>query len=346
MLQPLVVGLGRSGAGLHLTALARATAQAEHPLTIRPPVACDPRPEAGAGLTGVTVTRALSEAARLTPPETTVVHVCTPPADRVMVLTELAGLGYTRMIVEKPLASGLDQLDRLDALRRRHALDLTVVSHWLSARLTEELRLLLAGRRLGSLRAIDVAQHKPRFHRSLTNRDHATALDVELPHALGVVLDLAGPAYVLDARCGDMVCEDTVLPRMGQAVVRLRHRSGVRTRLVSDLTSPMRRRSITLRFTHGTAIAHYPISESDDHAQLVLTGALRGRRVFRDDALTAFMCRTYRRFAEGRTADFALHLAAARLLCDAKRVCGADDMAAAAVEGTAGTERGAQVHAV
>jgi predicted dehydrogenase len=329
MLRPLVVGLGRSGAGLHLKALARATARDGHALAARPPVGCDPRPGAGRGLTGVTVTTSVTEAARLTPPETTVVHVCTPPADRLQVLTELAGLGFTRMIVEKPLASGPAELARIDALRRHHGLDLTVVSHWLTARLTQELRLLLAGGRLGALRTIDAAQHKPRFHRSFAGRDHATAFDVELPHSLGVVLDLAGPADVVDARCGDMVCEDALLPAMGTAVLRLRHRSGVRTRLVSDLTSPVRRRSLTLRFTHGTATAHYPISETDDHAQLVLTGAVDGHRIFRDDALTVFMRRTYQRFAEGREADFALHHQVARLLCEARNRSGAGDPAAA-----------------
>lgn len=325
MLKPLVVGLGRSGAGLHLKALARATGRGGP--VAWPPVACDPRFEAGCGLKDVTVTRSVADAARLTPPESTVVHVCTPPADRVPLLTELAGLGYTRMIVEKPLASGPAQLDRIDALRRSNGLDLTVVSHWLTARLTEELRLLLAGRRLGSLRAIDVAQHKPRFHRSLSSRDHATAFDVELPHALGLVLDLAGPAEVVEAHCDDMVCEEAVVPDMGTAVLGLRHRSGVHTRLVSDLTSPVRRRSVTLRFTQGTATAHYPISENDDHAQLILTGVVRRHRVFRDDALTTFVRRTYQRFAEGEPTDFPLHHRVARLLCDAKKLCGADDLA-------------------
>lgn len=49
MLQPLVVGLGRSGSGLHLRTLARLarrTAATGDPLLALPVVGCDPRAEA------------------------------------------------------------------------------------------------------------------------------------------------------------------------------------------------------------------------------------------------------------------------------------------------------------
>ncbi|NSC24375.1 hypothetical protein FM076_25780 [Streptomyces albus subsp. chlorinus] len=352
-MRPLIVGLGRSGAGLHLKALTTLhTLHTRHgaardgarrdgaardgapgdgaprdgapPLTW-PPLACDPRPEAARGLTGVTVTTSLKAAASLTEPRDTVVHLCTPPSTRTGVLTELAELGFTRVLVEKPLAGDVDQLDAVVRLREAHGLDLTVVAHWLAAGLTRQLRHLVAGRRLGTLLAIDVVQHKPRFSRTLATHGHPTAFDVEVPHALGVVLDLAGPAELVTAHCGDMVCDSTVVPRMGSAALTLRHQNGVRTEIVSDLTSPVRQRSFTLRFTQGTATAHYPVSDRDDHAQLILTGAVEAHRTFRDDALAAFLHDTYRRFAQGRVADFALHHTVARLLCEAKSRCHGDD---------------------
>ncbi|MFV0138022.1 Gfo/Idh/MocA family oxidoreductase [Streptomyces sp. HMX87] len=330
MLQPLIVGLGRSGAGLHLKVLARANSTPDGPFFSGPLIACDPRPEAGRGLRGVTVTSSITEAARLVSPPSTVVHVCTPPSSRAPVLTELARLGFTQLLVEKPLATDRRQLDDIVRLTRRHGLRLLVVSHWLDSDLTRRLRLLVRERPLGGLVSISVTQDKPRFLRSLTTDGHPTAFDVEVPHSLGVVLDLAGPARLLDARWTDLRCGDTVRPRMGGAWLALRHDSGVRTEISSDLTSPVQQRSLTLHFEHGRATGHYPLSEHDDHTQLLVSGARPRhgsgeRQVFRDDALTAFIRRAYRLFAAGRGTELSLPCDVVRLLCEAKDHCRARD---------------------
>jgi hypothetical protein len=301
------------------------------PLFARPPIACDPRPEAGRDLRGVTVTASIAEAARLVSPRSCVVHVCTPPAARMPVLTELAERGFGRLLVEKPLATARTELDSIIRLCRRHDLQLVVVSHWLHADLTHRLRQLVREHTLGRLLSVTVTQDKPRFLRSLTTRGHPTAFDVEVPHALGVVLDLAGPARLLDAQWTDMRCGDIVLPRMGGARLTLAHGSGVRSEITSDLTAPVQRRSITLTFRHGRAIGHYPLSENDDHAQLTILADGHRRRpvhahqVFRDDALTTFMRRTYQQFTEGRRADPSPHHEVVRLLCAAKDHCRAKD---------------------
>lgn len=321
MLQPLVVGLGRAGAGLHLKILARPVPSWDSALVAGPPVACDPRPEAGRGLRGVTVVRSIAEASRLVSPASTVVHVCTPPSSRAAVLAELAGRGFARLLVEKPLCTDRAGLEEILRLRRRHDLDLVVVSHWLTAGLTRQLRRLVRERTLGTLVSITVAQHKPRFLRSLTTEGHPTAFDVEIPHSLGVVLALAGPARVRDARWTDLRCGDVVRPRLGGAHLTLEHRSGVRTEITSDLTSPVQQRSVTLHFTHGSATGHYPLSEHDDHAHLVVAGASHRHHVFRDDALSAFIRQAYQRFRDGRRADFSRQREVARLLCDAKDRC-------------------------
>ncbi|MFI9024044.1 hypothetical protein [Streptomyces sp. NPDC053560] len=321
MLQPLVIGLGRSGAGLHVKALARLASLPEAPLAVGPLVACDSRPEAGRGLPGVTVTHSLAEAVRLVTPQRTVVHVCTPPASRTPVLTELAALGFRRFLVEKPLAADRAALDDIVRLRRHYDLDLVVVSHWLASGLTGRLRRLVHERPFGALRHIAFAQHKPRFVRTFTREGHPTAFDVEIPHSLGVALDLAGPAELVDAHWSDLRCDDGVRPHMGSARITLRHRSGTRTEITSDLTSPVQQRSVTLRFERGSVTGHYPLSEHDDHAQLVLPDDPHGPRVFRDDAFTAFMHRTYQDFAAGRRNHSAVPYDVVRLLCAAKDHC-------------------------
>ncbi|MFI9122711.1 Gfo/Idh/MocA family oxidoreductase [Streptomyces bikiniensis] len=323
--QPLIVGLGRSGAGLHLRALR--TALDRSPDAWRGPVvAVDPRPGERAPVPdGVTVVPSLEEARELLPPDRAAVHVCTPPAGRSAVLAELCGAGYRDLIVEKPLAADAGELAAVTELRARHALRLAVVAHWPASALAGRLRDLIESGGPGRLLRIDVTQHKPRFARSLGADDgHPTAFDVELPHSLGLVLSLAGPAEPTGARLTDLRIGGTVRPGLGSALLELRHASGVRTRLFSDLTSPVRERRALFAFERGTAVAHFAASDADDHVQLVVDGR---REVFRDDALAAFLLGAYTRFAgvpaddPSWEEDFALHADAVRLLDAAKRRC-------------------------
>jgi len=320
-MRSLVIGLGRSGAGLHLPVLLRLRATAGAGLLADGPVVgCDP---AGQHSTeDVTWTGTVAGAATLLDPGSTVAHVCTPPTTRVAVLTELARHGFRDVIVEKPLAADEDDLDEILRLRRRHGLRLAVVAPWLASELTRRLVNLVHDARLGRLRTVSVVQSKPRFRRSLATTGHPTAFDVELPHSLGVVLRLAGPAEVFAASCADLVLADRRVPRLGGAGVRLRHAGGVRTHLMSDLSAPVRERRITLRFEHGSATGNYAVGSDDDHAQLmVAAGGRHEHSVFADDSLGAYLLDAYRAFAvpgEVRPADFALAVEVVRLLAAAK----------------------------
>ena len=323
MLQTLVLGLGRAGAALHLPVLARIAESglpgvfADHPM-----VAYDPRPVELPHLPGVRVAGNLGEAMALVDPGSAVAHLCTPPGSRITLIEELARNGFRRFIVEKPLGAGRRELDRIGVLRRRFGLELAVVAPWLAASLTERLAKLAHSGELGALRSVTVNQHKPRFHRSLTNQGHTNACEVELPHAVPVALRLAGPAELIDAEWSDMTCGEREIPRLGGASLTLRHDDGVMTRLRSDLTSPIRERSISLSLDHGIVTGHYPLSAEDDHAQLEVVSPHRiEREVFRDDALTAFFLRTYRAFRDGLPTGLDVHERAARLLIEAKERC-------------------------
>ncbi|GAB3439351.1 Gfo/Idh/MocA family oxidoreductase [Actinophytocola sediminis] len=323
-MRSLVIGLGRSGAGLHLPVLRRLRATAEHsPFTAAPVVGCDPAgPDGAAEATEPVWTGSVDQAARLLDPEDTVAHVCTPPTVRLPVLTDLARHGFRNIIVEKPLAANEADLDEILRLRARRGLRLAVVAPWLTSELTRRLGTLVADARLGRLRSVSVVQNKPRFRRSLATTGHPTAFDVELPHAVGVVLSLAGPAEITAASCADLVLADRRVPRLGGAGLRLRHAGGVRTHLMSNLAAPVRERRITLRFDHGTAIGNYAIGADDDHAQLmVAAGGRHEHNVFQDDSLGAYLLDAYRGFAgpgEVRPADFELAVDVVRLLAAAK----------------------------
>lgn len=324
MLQPFVVGLGRAGAGLHLPVLAKARAAASELFRPGPVVACDPDLGKHPVAPGVTTVGSARAAAELLDPGGTVVHLCTPPQNRAPALAELSELGFQRFIIEKPLAIDVEELGEISALRGRHGLDPAVVSQWLDSELTRRLGALIRQQRLGELRSIAVAQHKPRFTRSSRADGHPTAFDVEVPHSLALVLHLAGPAALRHAQWTDMHGPEVVLPRMGSARLGLQHQNGVVTEIFSDLTAPVQQRQITLEFDRGQAIGHYPLSESDDHAQLVIRGESPDREVFRDDALTNFVVSAYRHFQSPARSDhgtFDLHCEVVELIAEAKHRC-------------------------
>ncbi|MGH3922034.1 MAG: Gfo/Idh/MocA family oxidoreductase [Pseudonocardiaceae bacterium] len=325
MFQSLIVGLGRSGRGLHLPVLSRARAMpaAKHLFDDRPILAFNPW-DTQAELPGGILVRSLAQAGDMTDPERTIVHLCSPPDTRVEVLEQLAQLGFRKVVVEKPLAVDEQDLTEIVELRQRWNLDLVVVAPWLASGLTHRIREILRSGELGALRSVFVVQRKPRFTRSLAGCGHPTAFDIEMPHSVGVALAIAGNANVCNARLTDMKFEDVVIPRLGSAWLSLDHESGVCTEIHSDLTSPTRERRITLKLEHGTMIGHYSNSEADHTAQLSTTvSEHETRRVFHDDALTSFILRAYARFAAaGRgSADLTVNIEVVRLLSDAKRIC-------------------------
>jgi predicted dehydrogenase len=319
VLRSVVIGLGRSGAGLHVPVLhrLRAGSGADGLFAAAPLVGYDPlaRP-----VPGVALARELAELGRLVEPAAAVVHLCTPPPVRVELLDRLSRLGFRRYVVEKPLVSGEPELAELERLRQRASLDIVVVSHWLSSRLAVRLAALLSGGTLGELRTIRVVQRKPRFTRALAGGP-TSVFDIEIPHAVGLALLLAGSATVRAAGCADLHCGPSVVAGMGGGWLSLQHAGGVRTDIRCDLTAPSRQRSVTLSGTRGTAVGHFPVSADDAYAQLRLPG--RAPEVFADDALAGFLHDAYRHFAGvSRLDNLALNADVVRLLDRARRLAG------------------------
>ncbi|GHE09526.1 hypothetical protein [Streptomyces alanosinicus] len=327
VLRTLLIGLGRAGAGLHLPVLTRARAAHPELFADRPVVGLDPGSRPSTATDGLVIADSLHHARRHLDPAGTVVHLCTPPQVRGALLEEAASLGYRRFIVEKPLAADRTALSHvLDAVDR-HGLHVHVVSPWLHSALTERLAALIG--EVGDIRSITVTQDKPRFRRSLTSGSHTNAFEVEVPHALGVLLRLLGDAEVRTASCTDLRWGDEIVRHMGGATLTLRHRDGVRSRIRCDLTSPVRRRRITIETTTGARlVGHYPVAQDDDVAQLDLwRGGRRVRERLHDDALHRCLTHAYRRFAGGApgaaaeaTEGLRLHARTVELLDDAKRL--------------------------
>lgn len=349
MLQTLIIGLGRAGTRLHLPALAaaRSAPDGAELFDPGPATAVDPAWTAerfaargsgprGAVPTGVVLADSLDQARARLDPEHTVVHVCTPPAGRADLVEQLAALGFSRLLLEKPLADGADEAARVEAVAALHGLRITVVAQWLSSALTARLVGLVRSERFGPLRTVRVVQRKARFDRSLAaGPGLPTAFDVEAPHAVGVALRLAGPAELVAASAADLVVGARVLRQLGGARLCLRHIGGVESELISDLTAPVRERRIELGFEHGAAVGHYPVSADDCHARLSIDAGdgFDAAEIFPDEALSVFFRETYRGFGgpggPGDTdAGFALAVESVRLLDQAKRWSTAAEVAA------------------
>ncbi|MCT2589574.1 Gfo/Idh/MocA family oxidoreductase [Streptomyces sp. N2-109] len=326
MLRTLIIGLGRAGFGLHWAVLDKLRAAGRHPglFAEAPVLALDPMavtPPSTAD--GLRLVNSLQEARALLDPDETVVHLCTPPVARLGLLRELADAGFHQVIVEKPLAAERATAHEIVDFAADRKLEVAVVAPWLASTLTTRLAQLVADGTLGEPRSIDIRQFKPRMRRTLADTGHPTAFDIEPPHSLGVCLRLAGDARVISAELADMHIGDTVIPEMGRAELVLRH-SGVTSRIISDLTAPLRERRIAMEFSGGHLVGHYPNTADDHYAQLRISrpGAPEEWEVFQDDALSAQLVQIYRDYQDGVEQSAELHLAArvVDLLADAKRM--------------------------
>lgn len=354
MLHTLLVGLGRSGRELHLPVLRKlrrdhaGTPPADGGHGTDEPLGADGSGRRAVGghgaaerplfapdtplgydiapphttVPGLRTVSSLAEARDALDPARTVVHLCTPPTERVGVLGEIARHGFRSVLVEKPVATGWAATEEMRRLQRAHRMRLAVVAPWLHSALTERLHALVRSGSLGALRRITVHQGKPRLHRSLSIPSHPSAFDVELPHSVGLALRLAGSASVEHARWTDARAGDTVVPRMGTAEMTLGHRSGPVSEFVTDLTSPRCERSVTLDFDAGRAVGHYPVNSADPYAQLRVSpiGLPEDVDLFPDLSLDACLLNMYRGFAAGAdfTDDFALQAEVIDLLEQAK----------------------------
>ncbi|TDB90710.1 Gfo/Idh/MocA family oxidoreductase [Actinomadura sp. KC216] len=331
----LIIGMGRAGTGLHWPVLRKLRSEPESSglFSGEPPLAWDIRgPAAGDAPPGLRLLKSLKQARKLVDPGRTVVHVCTPPQQRVETVRRLAELGFRHLLLEKPLADRYPDARRIAELRAELGLRIIVVAPWQTSALTRRAADLVASGTLGELRSVTFSQRKPRFERTLRDGSGLTVFDVEPPHSVGVALTLAGDAEVAAASWSDLRIGDAHVPRMGAGRLTLRH-AAARTRIFSDLAAPVRERRLTLRFTGGTFTGHYPVSESDCYAfALVSTPGGTTEDRFPDDSLTEFIRHTYLTFAGARPDgdEFGLGLRVARLLDDAKAMCrGLDDGAAA-----------------
>ncbi len=313
----VIIGYGRAGHHLHHRALLDLTGGRAEVIAVDPRPADVPNgqwvPDIPAALS---VLRAGGH-----PVADTVFHVAVPPAAHRDCLERLLAAGARHFIMEKPIADTVDEALHLVELAEVTGAVVLPMSVWPASKVTETAEEVVASGVIGEPFAYHMEQSKPRFRRSLQTRSHASAFEVELPHQLLLALHLAGPVAEITASRGwDLPLPVGHLARLGGAEVELRHVSGARTTLYTDLSSSVRRRRLHIHGTEGTLVADYPVSGDDDFGQVRIAGR-SFRKVVQDAPLTRFVAQAYAHFrGEGPAprSGLAMHLESMELL-DAAR---------------------------
>jgi predicted dehydrogenase len=330
--QTLIVGFGRSGRELHLRCLRKmqnANGNGGAPRQIGV-IDVDHRPLSAADHIDVETFKSLENARRYFDVDT-VIHVCTPPATHLEVLREAASCGYSRIIVEKPLVPRLADLAVLHALVKEHRLAVFVVANWLSSSLTGRLRERMERSAAPRWSKVTISQIKPRFARSLSSWGQETIFDVEIPHQIALALALGGGGLeVRRTECSDMVVNRTRIPHMGKATITLEDKQGRVVIVHSDLTAPVRQRSVEMLFEDGSrTVGYYPSTDADSFSQLLTFhrqhDAPIEHEVLVDDPLSTFLHETYDYFEhDGRrpASDVDFNTAVISTIAKARAACG------------------------
>jgi predicted dehydrogenase len=331
MRQTLIVGFGRSGRDLHLRCLAKLRDAAGNGTSRRIGIVDVSRiPLSALPMPAVEAFGSLTDARRRFD-EDTVVHICTPPSTHLDVLREAARHGYSRIIVEKPLVDRVTDLSPLHSVVNEHRLVVFVVANWLSSSLTSRLRKLLRERPDRRWSKVTISQVKPRFTRSLSNAKHETIFEVEVPHQIALSLLFGGGELeVRGAECSDMIVNRTRIPHMGKVTITLEDKRGRVIVVHSDLTSPIRQRSIEVLFEDGTrTVGYYPSTEADSFSQLLTFHKGHDspveHEILLDDPLSAFMNEVYDYFERDGSrpaSDVDFNTAVVSTISKAKTVCG------------------------
>lgn len=324
MRKTLIVGFGRSGRDLHLHCLTKAQPRQIGIVDVEPATLST------LNMPHVEVFQSLADARRRFDEET-VVHICTPPSTHLDVLREVARCGYSRIIVEKPLVDRVTDLSPLHSLVNQHGLVVFVVANWLSSSLTSRLWPLLQSRPDRRWSRVTISQVKPRFARSLSNSRRETIFDVEIPHQIALSLLFGGgDLEVREAECSDMIVNRTRIPHMGKATITLEDKQGRVIVVHSDLTSPIRERSVDVLFEDGTrTVGYYPSTEADNFSQLLTFQKEHDvpveHEILLDDPLSSFINEVYTYFEHDGSrpaSDVDFNTAVVCTISKAKTVCG------------------------
>ncbi|MDA1478069.1 Gfo/Idh/MocA family protein [Bacillus changyiensis] len=330
MQQSLIIGFGKAGRELHLHCLRKAYSDHSHTNLFDQKIGVvDPYVKpSDFEKEDIQFFSNIEEVAGFDP-KNTVVHICTPPEVHSETLKQVAELGFTKCMMEKPLATSKEELASIHEVIEKFSIDLLVVANWLSSTLTSRLVEIIKTKTYGQLLHIVAEQNKARLSRTMSNHSHGSAFDVEIPHLMALALYLGGTdVAVVSAKVDDMHIGNLTVPHMGQANISLLHHNGMTSELLSNLKNPIRERCIRLYFKEHRVLGYYPSSKDDSYSWIKIysaSGKLMEERVMYDDPLSSVFTEYYQYFdgsKEKPVSDVQFNSHIVKAICQAKESCG------------------------
>lgn len=248
-------------------------------------------------------------------PDHTVVHICTPADDHAPALRAATEAGFRRIIVEKPCAANIADVDEMRRIADRTGAGIAVINPYLYSRSVASCKDKI--RQVGQQpHYLEFEMSKPRTTPTLLGRSKPeSVMDVELPHQIATALYLteASRYRVLRAEVRHMhyremdtdVCQ--VVRNMGVGIVVLELDQCIAV-LVSSLDALTRTRELKLRFPNTDHIEAFLPVTGDDHTSVIMEysghntdGSIEQTRVAKlpDDMLARCLFDMYSRFVTG-----------------------------------------------
>jgi predicted dehydrogenase len=285
----VVVGLGRAGLGLHIPVLEKIRHDGAEASPFGAVVGLVDRVEGG-------IKRALhrleydygydprpiscaTSLADLTgvDPDNTIVHICTPADDHASSLRAATEAGFRRIIVEKPCAANVADVDEMRRIADRTGASIAVINPYLYSRSVARCKDKI--QQVGHQpHYLEFEMSKPRTAPTLLGRSRPeSVMDVEMPHQIATALYLTGASRyrVLRADVRHMHYREVdtepcqVVRNMGVGVVVLELDQCIAV-LVSYLDALTRTRELKLRFPSTEHIEAFLPVTGDDHYSVVI----------------------------------------------------------------------------
>jgi predicted dehydrogenase len=326
-LNAVVVGLGRAGMGLHIPVLEKIRLHFSAASPFGGIVGLVDAVESGTrralhrleydfGYDAGRVSCATSLAdLKGIDPDNTVVHICTPADDHASTLRAATEAGFRRIIVEKPCASNVADVDEMQRIADRTGATVAVINPYLYSRSVSSCKDKI--QQVGQQpHYLEFEMSKPRITPTLAGRSRPeSVMDVELPHQIATALHLteASRYRLLRAEVRHMHYREMdtepcqVVRNMGVGILVLELDQCIAV-LISSLDALTRTRVLKLRFPNSEHIEAFLPVTGDDHTSVVMEysgrnsdGSTEQTRVAKlpDDMLARCLYDTYSRFVTG-----------------------------------------------
>lgn len=285
----VILGFGHCGNNLHLRCMRKLLATHFDNRVAQQVDVVDPyivNPDLGANVQFHRSLPSIDQFQKTTP----ILHICTPPHSHQADVSAALIAGYQYIIVEKPLAPSLEEAREIKQLVQRSMAKVLVVAVWANSSLTKAMTELTTLVDAEPICTIEVVHNKARFSRTFA-RENEHIFDIEMPHQMSVVLPFMGEhASIVSAQTSDLMINGTCRSTMARGEIILSAPGGARARLVSNLSHPVRERSIEIRLRGGRRlVGNFPVSGDDSYSQLSVyspQNQLLEHEIFDDDPLT------------------------------------------------------------